>query len=187
MDLKYFDFFNLVFLNSIKKNHKLSVFKILTMNHISCYLATELNDYLKSSTEYDITKEKLESCNINFIQTDLFEIKNKTNLLYDKIFLSNVLDYAYKVYGDFWKYEQIKPFIEEDLLPLLNEEGKLVLAYMFKYYSLVRNVGRSSLFFSSCVKKEDIDCNILNVAMHPLSLNSLESKTVADAVVVIKK
>lgn len=187
MDDKYFEFFNLLFLNSINKSHKLSVFKVLTMNHLDFRLVSKMNNYLETKEDFEKTKENLKNARIRFIKSDVFDLKANFSETYDMIFLSNIFDYVYKKYGYFWTYEDVMPFVENDLMNMLNEDGQIVLGYLFKYYSVARNKGRTTLFSNSSVKSEDFKSVIKTVPIYRLKDGVVAKSPVNDGVVIVTK
>ena len=82
------------------------------------------NDYLKSHIAYDSTKELLKKTRPNFIEANIFDIKNDKE--YDNIWLSNI---AARI------PDEASFFIEELLntvYPCLSKNGKMLFSYIYR-------------------------------------------------------
>jgi len=77
--------------------------------------------YLKDEETYNKTKEVLKNINIKFITDNINNIKLERK--YDNIFLSNIPDYQ--------DLNQTK-ILYEKLLNNLNDDGKIMISYMFR-------------------------------------------------------
>ena len=89
------------------------------------------NNYLESEEVYNNFRHLLGHANITFKPANALKLATSFNDKYDTILLSNILDFAYHSWSQYFGYYQIKEYLEQ-LKPLLNEDGILFLYYNFK-------------------------------------------------------
>lgn len=188
MDRKYFDFFIEIFNNSIQNNHNLSIMKILCINTDNIDNIELFNGYYETENDYLITKDNINFVNINFVKTDIFDINKNFNGNYDKMFFSNIFDYLYKKIGEYWTYEELKPYINNLFLPMLSNDGELIISYMFKHYSFTRCTSRTNVYPSSKLSKDDTNWEFINF---PALINKNgryeKSNSVGDSIAIARK
>ena len=114
-----------------------------------------MNTYLKDENNYNLLKSMLESTNITFTNCDVTVLPNTFNKQYDFIFLSNILDYLFFIYGNNWNYQQLQLF-ENSFLPLLNNNGTLALHYIYFYFYKSFNRYKDVLISSSSIRKSNL-------------------------------
>ena len=91
------------------------------------------NTYMLNEENYNLLRKSLIDANISY------KCANANNLAsefvrkkYDFIFLSNILDYFYTIYGYNWNYSVLKKY-EKSLDKLCNENSIVFLHYAFGY------------------------------------------------------
>lgn len=89
-----------------------------------------LNPYLANPFEYEKTKRSLHAATINFKDIDVLAIRDLFTGPYDKIILSNIVDYLRPKDIDKLTFET---FVSTVLDPILTEDGKVLLDYIFYY------------------------------------------------------
>lgn len=104
------------------------------------YSSEESFDFLKSGLSYlkpqnyQKLKKILQNSNIfaqnNFLNADIRAIPKVMTNKFDIIYLSNIADYIPEIFPKPYIIN-FKSFIETELDPLLNEQGKIVAAYIF--------------------------------------------------------
>lgn len=120
------------------------------------------NLYMKNDELYDMLREKLINFNnIDFINGDIFS--EKLSIIkgtYDRIFLSNVLDYidlnslgitGRKIYG-----------IYERLCNNLNDSGIIQLFYLYNSFHTVELIETIKVFFEKNLILEELKCESSN-------------------------
>jgi hypothetical protein len=81
-----------------------------------------MNNYLNTSSYYKL-KRIIDNCDVNFILSDIKNLKNKLNNTYDIIYLSNIAQYINK-------YDDIKQKNDEECMKNLNDYKKLVMSFV---------------------------------------------------------
>lgn len=97
-------------------------------------LKVEHIPYLESKESYDRLKTNMSKAKITYTNLNAFKMHQKIAKrdYYDCVVLSNILDYAYWQYADDWSYQRLKTY-EEQIMPLLKENGVIFLNYVFGY------------------------------------------------------
>lgn len=116
IDKEYRDFWDEIINYSLIKNIPLNKLFLKTSHNI------DLVNYLKEEN-YKLLKEKIESTDITFIQSDITLLHKKLEGSYDYMFLSNISDYL--------TIFKTKQYAETKLLNHLNKNGQIAYAYMF--------------------------------------------------------
>lgn len=134
--------------NYLLKASKIQMKKLITnktnrfdIDYVKCGIP-----FLCSDTEYKILRNKLlNNSEINFINTDLYDISDKLDEKFDVIDLSNIIstDICNNLYDDIydgidinWEY-----VLKNEIIPFLNSNGSLIIDYAYetdsrKYYQL---------------------------------------------------
>ena len=86
-----------------------------------------INPYLKEE-QYLILKEKLKNFNLNFINSDIRDLKDKINDKFDYIYLSNIAFY----FKNKTSLIELKEIVLK-LKKLLKENGRLDIIYLYNY------------------------------------------------------
>lgn len=94
-------------------------------NHI------EDNTYLLDD-HYAQLKEKVKDVQVEFINTSVIHLPKHVQTKYDLILLSNISDYAKLFFGDHY-LKKFFDFVQNDITPLLNQNGVIQVAYIYDY------------------------------------------------------
>lgn len=100
-------------------------------------LKISINPYLHSEKKYNLVKEKIKNQDIKWIQSDIQNISNKLNNIYDVILLSNISDYANSLYPDDKTY--LEKYYLKTIIPLiynLDPKGTICSAYIYDVNSI---------------------------------------------------
>ena len=118
---------------NLRKNNNLEENIIMLFFMKNPFETTLGNTYMLNEENYNILKNRLVNANISF------KCANANNLAsefakkkYGFIFLSNILDYFYTIYGYNWNYSVLKKY-ENSLEELCNENSIVFLHYAFGY------------------------------------------------------
>lgn len=96
-------------------------------------LQNKMNNYLTKEKYLELRKI-LENQKINFIETDVKDIKEKIkDEKYDFILLSNISDYVHHIYPS----KELKMYREliDSLKDNLNDQGVIEVGYLYSYYT----------------------------------------------------
>lgn len=94
-------------------------------------IVTKTNLYLKNDENYNLLREKLIDTNITFINGDIFNLNNSLeNKSYDKIILSNVLQYLECCFDETNVEKGLKTCFD-NLNKHLNDNGLIQLLYLY--------------------------------------------------------
>lgn len=104
----------------------------------SSFDMNKINEYLEESNYLKLKKRLSDIRNINFINSDIFDLDNKLDKNYDTIFLSNINEYHDKNY--------IK--IIEKLNQYLKQYGTNFAAYLYNY-----EVNPQNIFYTDLASK----------------------------------
>lgn len=104
----------------------------------SSFDMNKINEYLEESNYLKLKKKLSDIRNINFINSDIFDLDNKLDKNYDTIFLSNINEYHDKNY--------IK--IIEKLNQYLKQYGTNFAAYLYNY-----EVNPQNIFYTDLASK----------------------------------
>lgn len=182
MDIKYRDYWRIIIdYNYIKQKNnkeKINLFSLLFINIIKEDKLIARNNYLNDEETYNRFKTNLMKANITFKNLDALNLAKEYNGKYDVILLSNIFEYLQKYFGLMYDYKNIKTYINE-LFSIINENGKLFLAYIFDYAT--KTYTREKLFFISDVTLDDFD----NYEM--LKVESCRKEKIQDGVLILKK
>lgn len=88
------------------------------------------NNYLTNEDEYKIFRHMLGHANITFKPANALKLAKSFSDKYDTILLSNILDFAFFNWSQYFGYQKLKEY-QEELLPLLTDNGLLFLYYNF--------------------------------------------------------
>lgn len=153
MDEKYRIFWKEItlFNRSIQRENgtKIRLFDLLFMNECTSYFMTSSNAYLKNEESYNKFKNLIGKANINYRCLDISNLHESYEGDYDYILLSNIMDYMYFKFGDFWEYDKLLEF-EKPLLDRVRSGGVLFLNYIFN------SSMREELFSASAVDRYDL-------------------------------
>lgn len=134
------------------------------------------NEYLEKDKYYEVQK-KINS--IKFICSSFTEIVKCVDKKYDIILLSNISDYINNIFKDDY-LEKYKFFIENELSKLLNNNGIIVLGYIYNYN--LKNKGRSE------IDNERMRNKIFNSKNYQIyTFASAISRSKRDAVIIYRK
>ena len=78
---------------------------------------SEAFGYLANKDNYEYVKDRIDSVDISFVVSNVVDIREKIDEKFDTIFLSNIPFYLAK--------ETIISLIDDTLIPMLNEDGKI--------------------------------------------------------------
>ena len=88
--------------------------------------------YLRTEEMFNNAKEKMGD-NINWIMSDILDFN--TTEKFDVILLSNIADYSHKMFLSSNHVEKFKSEVVDKFYNYLNENGKIVFAYIFDYHN----------------------------------------------------
>ena len=142
-----------------------------------------VNTYLKNEQNYNLLKSKLKEVNITFTNCDITELPN-FNKQYDFIFLSNILDYLFNKYGNYWNYQKLQE-LEKSFLPLLNNDGLLALHYIYNYFYKHGNRYKEILINSSSIHKDNLTNE--NIITFEHVYNNQIDKNIDAGLMLVKK
>ena len=130
------------------------------------------NPYLNNSDNYNISKTRIRNLKVSFINENIFKLdKTKLNNT-DVILLSNIYDYN----KSFFKINKFKNCIK-DLSTLLNDNGKMLVAYLY---------GTS---YNDKLKKFESQCIIYNV--YPWTMPGIRgiylNNSITDTAIIYEK
>lgn len=97
----------------------------LYLLNFSSYNILFESDYTK---RYEELQRKVKEDNISFKQTDLFTMPKLFNKKYSLIILSNIYDHL-KNFNDNYSPEEYLSFINENVMPMLEDDGACVFHY----------------------------------------------------------
>ena len=132
----------------------LNLFHMLLINLQETLQDTLKNTYLLNEDKYNELRNRLSQVNITFQNYECLELPNKIYRKYDFIFLSNIADYFYKKFGYFWEYDKLRK-VENEFDNLLEEDGILFLAYLYKFCNVKKNSYNSHPIQNSNVSIND--------------------------------
>lgn len=107
------------------------------------------NPYLKSEKNYSEVKQKIDGIGINFEEKNLLEI-GEGEEQYDLMLFSNIQTYLVEDYFATMKENEYLNFIQNKASNQLKENGKIQVAYQYKYKTKIRT---SENFISDLFKK----------------------------------
>lgn len=181
MDIKYRDYWRIIIdYNYMKqKNNKetINLFSLLFINIIKEDKLIARNNYLNDEETYNRFKTNLMKANITFNNVDALNLAKEYNSKYDAILLSNIFEYLQKYFGLMY-YKNMESYINE-LFSIINENGKLFLAYIFDYAT--KTYTREKLFFTLNITLDDFD------DYEMLKVESCCKEKVQDGVLILKK
>lgn len=114
--------------------------KLFTQDELSYEVLKQTITYLNEEN-YQKLKEKAPDINITFINTDIINLENSLTNNYDFIYLSNIIQYAEKMYKKDNKLTAYQNNINklrkyklttESLAKKLTEEGQMVVGYLYE-------------------------------------------------------
>lgn len=117
----------------IQKNKKthLNPFILLSMDDkMSLKDITYGNNYLESEEAYNNFRHLLGHANITFKPANALKLEKSFSGKYDAILLSNILDFAYFSWSQYFGYNHIEEYLAK-IKPMLNDDGLLFLYYNF--------------------------------------------------------
>jgi len=92
-----------------------------------------INDYLESDEKYNLLRKKLETAPIEFVTGDIFKMDEVLdNIKYDRIILSNILQYIEYFYKDKNPYEVLNESMQM-WDKYLTDNGILQLLYLYSF------------------------------------------------------
>ena len=182
MDMKYRDYWRKIvdfnYMNQKINKKKINLFSLLFINVISGEKLISRNNYLTDEETYNKFKSNLIKANITFKNVDALDLPKEYNGKYDVILLSNIFEYLQKYFGIMYDYKDMESYINE-LFSIINEDGKLFLAYIFDYAT--KTYIRERLFSTSSVTLDDFN----NYEM--LKVDSCRKEKIQDGVLILKK
>ena len=182
MDMKYRDYWRKIvdfnYMNQKNNKKKINLFSLLFINVISGEKLISRNNYLTDEETYNKFKSNLIKANITFKNVDALDLPKEYNGKYDVILLSNIFEYLQKYFGIMYDYKDMESYINE-LFSIINEDGKLFLAYIFDYAT--KTYIRERLFSTSGVTLDDFN----NYEM--LKVDSCRKEKIQDGVLILKK
>lgn len=93
----------------------------------------DINPYLIPNNLEQL-KSLLDSININFIESDLYSLPKFLKNKYDAINLSNIYEYLnFDTQVNFENAKQFYDFITQQLVPYLNNNGTILLCYLYAF------------------------------------------------------
>lgn len=166
------------YINQKNNKKKINLFSLLFINIINSTKLIERNTYLKDEETYNKFKINLTKANITFRNIDALNLAREYKGKYDAILLSNIFEYLQKYFNKMYDYKDMDSYINE-LFSILDEDGKLFLAYIFDYAT--KNYTREKLFSVSGVTLKDFT----NYEM--LKVESCRKERIEDGVLILKK
>lgn len=100
-------------------------------NYVPFPVAALKNQYLSNEEEYEKTKSNLKDCTIQFQCCDVFDLPQYFFQSYDKILLSNIVDYL--PFSVAVCNTNFHNFIMNNLVPMLKPNGEIMGAYIYHY------------------------------------------------------
>ena len=115
------------------------------------------NRYLTDEAYYIALKHNLQQANLRFFNVNATDLADHfADYQYDLIFLSNIMDYFTKYYGDFWHSQIFRDYIH-DLEKITKDGGTIFVNYIFdKFDGYTHNprVIRDSMVFEEDLEDE---------------------------------
>lgn len=127
------------FYNKLNKESELliNIICILEGEKINADKIKQANTYLKNELNYNIFKTNLLNSNMSYKFSNMLDLPQNFKKEYDYILLSNILDYVWLYWGDYWDKNQLDAFTNS-LNPILNENGIIFLHYCFFKHNYMR-------------------------------------------------
>lgn len=162
LNKEYFDYFKNVlndnskeFWNALYKNCdiqdiKRNLFRFLGEKTISKGFNISkfaLENYTTYMNNYKLVQEKLQKAKIKYIDANLLELPNLLNDKYDLINLTNIYEYINRdiIKGG----AQLFCDCIEKLIPYLNENGKILITYLYRCnYEEIKKFKDKSIFYA---------------------------------------
>ena len=113
-------------------NRNYNVFDMLLIN-IDKIEGVNNNSYLKDENNYNQLRNIIKDIDIIFKCCDCLDVPKTFNHEYDFIFLSNIADYLYINFGQYWGYDKLNN-LANSFTKLLKEDGNIALAYVYHCY-----------------------------------------------------
>jgi len=101
------------------------------------HILKQSNSYLNDEDSFNECKSKIKNINPKFMTSDIRNIKLERN--YDNIWLSNI--------GQYLKLEELKKVVD-NLSNNLNDEGKMLVSYLYRTVKSSRYNGKSPEIFN---------------------------------------
>lgn len=176
----------LLFNYHIQKNNEnvLNLFHMLLINIRNLENSVLKNTYLLNQENYDKVRKQLNSVHIQFQCCDCFMLHQYFSSSYDFVMLSNIPDYFYKTFGNFWDYSK---FVETTAYfkDFLKVDGILAFAYLIQCYSAYSDSFKTHLILNSNISKNDFVTE--EILLFPHILNSHRSFWVRDGLLLERK
>jgi len=138
-------------------NTNINLIHLLFINIINDYKFLKRNNYLLDEEHYNMLKNNINKANIVFKNTSAIDLDKEFCSKYKYIFLSNILDYFYKVYGFNWDVTNLDDYLKK-LGKLSDKDSIIFLNYIFMFCT--ENFNRKRIINNSSITKNDIDCEI---------------------------
>lgn len=114
------------------KNQKnKTIFNLLSEENVKLSDILPLNIYLESEDSYNKFKDNLIHSKITFNHSNITNIMDKFKDNYDYILFSNILDYIWQYWGNYWDIDMLNKFVES-LKPMLSSDALIFLHYCFE-------------------------------------------------------
>lgn len=115
---------------------------LFTYKRLEKDLIKSINPYLKDQESYEKLKEKINEPTITYLDSDLYSLpKHIENKTYDVINLSNIYEYLNYSNDTRFKYaRKYRNFIIDSLLPHLNQNGTILVSYLYAWSPEVHEV-----------------------------------------------
>ena len=121
--------------------------------------------YLLNEENYNRVRKRLPKVNITFNKVNANDLDEHYAGPYDYVYLSNVLDYFWRVFGFDWCYDKLKKY-EDGLRTLIDCNGVILLKYVPHYLNADSDLNpeeESSVLFkdssfcvSECFESEEV-------------------------------